>query len=138
MNDSNMNLSDLSSNSCVVLELLADGKPHQALEMSNQLNIKRTTLRNALQRMELFGLIVMKALPNNKFEYRITSEGKALIKRGRSSQQKPVTITAPPPPPPAKPQVQSIIQEQMKQQPNVVEWLRSMAVAFNAMADSLS
>jgi hypothetical protein len=78
----------------------------------------------------------MNELPNRQFTYQMTSEGQTLIKRHRLAQKKQVTgITTIPP---TKPQVQSIIQEQIKQQPNVVEWLRSMAESFNAMADRLS
>jgi len=131
-----MNASDLSSNALSVLEYLSDGKARSAKEIAEALTMKRTTLRNALQRMELFGLIFMIENPHRKFVYQVTSEGQALIKRHRLEQKKQVAgITTMPQ---TKPQVQSIIQEQMKQQPNIVEWLRSMAVAFNNMADEMA
>jgi len=131
-----MNASDLSSNALSVLEYLSDVKARSAKEIAEALKMKRTTLRNALQRMELFGLIFMIENPHRKFVYQVTSEGQALIKRHRLEQKKQVAgITTMPQ---TKPQVQSIIQEQMKQQPNIVEWLRSMAVAFNNMADEMA
>jgi len=131
-----MKASDLSSNALSVLEYLSDVKARSAKEIAEALTMKRTTLRNALQRMELFGLIFMIENPHRQFAYQVTSEGKALIKRHRLEQKKQVDgITTIPQ---TKPKVQSIIQEQMKQQPNIVEWLRSMATSFTAMADSLS
>lgn len=132
-----MKASDLSSNAVLVLELMADNQSHTAKAMSEQLTMKRTTLRNSIQRMELFGLVTMTELPNRKFEYQITPEGKALIKKHRlveKTKETGKTII----PPVIKPQFKSLIQDQMKQQPNIVEWLRSMAVSFNAMADQLS
>lgn len=132
-----MKSSDLSENALSVLTLLSDGKPRVAKVLSNQLTLKRTTLRNALQRMELFGLITMVEFPNHKFDYQITPEGMALIKTHRLAEKaKEVGKTVIPPV--IKPQFKSLIQEQMKQQPNIVEWLRSMAASFNAMADQLS
>jgi len=133
-----MKAADLSSNALSVLEYLSDGKARSAKEIAEALTMKRTTLRNALQRMELFGLILilMNELPHRQFTYQMTSEGQTLIKHHRLAQKKQVTgITTMPQ---TKPQVQSIIQEQMKQQPNIVEWLRSMAVAFNNMADEMA
>jgi len=131
-----MKASDLSSNAMSVLEYLSDGKARSAKEIAEALTMKRTTLRNALQRMELFGLIFMIENPHRQFAYQVMSEGQALIKRHRLEQKKQVAgITTIPQ---TKPQVQSIIQEQMKQQPNIVEWLRSMAVAFNNMADEMA
>ena len=131
-----MKASDLSSNAMSVLEYLSDGKARSAKEIAEALTMKRTTLRNALQRMELFGLITMVELPNHKFNYHVTSEGQTLIKRHRLEQKKQAAVITTIPT--TKPQAQSIIQEQMKQQPNIVEWLRSMAESFNAMADQLS
>lgn len=132
-----MNAADLSSNALSVLEYLSDGKSRSAKEIADALTMKRTTLRNTLRRMELFGLIFMNELPHRQFAYQMTSEGKTLIKRHRLAAQKK-QVTGMTTIPPTKPQVQSIIQEQMKQQPNIVEWLRSMAESFNAMADRLS
>ena len=131
-----MKAADLSSNALSVLEYLSDGKARSVKEIAEALTMKRTTLRNTLRRIELFGLIFMNELPNRQFAYQMTSEGQTLIKRHRLAQKKQVTgMTTIPQ---TKHQVQSIIQEQIKQQPNVVEWLRSMAESFNAMADRLS
>lgn len=134
-----MNAADLSSSALIVLELLSDGKPRLAKTMSERLEMKRTTLRNALQRMELFGLITMTELPNRKFDYQITPDGQTLIRRHRKAEQKVVTgMTTMPPTKPSTPPPAPSMKEQFKQQPKMVEWLRSMAASFNAMADSLS
>lgn len=130
-----MKASDLSANCLGILKHLHRYGEMPAKRLSEDLEIKRTTLRNALQRLEMFGLIdVIEAEKTNRPTYGLVNEGKVLIQRHLKAQRleecgktvQPTNIKA-----------HSQINDSIKQQPDIVSWLRGMAEAFNRMADEL-
>lgn len=131
-----MNASDLSDTYLRILQHLHHYGELPTKILSEALEIKRTTLRNALQRLEVFGLIdVHEPEKPNRFSYGLSKEGKQLIQRylkvKRSEDMGKTTQ-------PSNVEIHSQITESIKQRPDVVSWLRSMAEAFNHMADELS
>ena len=77
-----MKASDLSENLLSILRHLYHYGEMPAKRLSEALEIKRTTLRNSLKRMEVFGLIdVVEGEKTNRPTYLLTDEGKLLIQR---------------------------------------------------------
>lgn len=130
-----MNASDLSETCLCILKHLHHYGELPTKTLGEALEIKRTTLRNALQRLEVFGLIEVHELEKpNRFSYGLSKEGKQLIQRAlkvKRSEETGKTTQ------PANVELHSQISDSIKQRPDIVSWLRGMAEAFNRMADEL-
>lgn len=130
-----MNAADLSENCLRILSYLHHYGSMPAKSIREALEIKRTTLQNSLQRLEVFGLIdVIELEKTNRLTYILTDEGKLLIQRylkAKRSEETGKTTQ------PTNVAVHSQISDAIKQRPDIVSWLRSMAEAFNRMADEM-
>jgi len=131
-----MKASDLSENLLSILRHLYHYGEMPAKRLSEALEIKRTTLRNSLKRMEVFGLIdVVEGEKTNRPTYLLTDEGKLLIQRhlkAKRSEETSNTIQ------PTNVEIHSKISDSIKQRPDIVSWLRGMAEACNRMADEMA
>lgn len=121
-----MNANDLSETALRVLHFLHDGTPRKAKEMCETLSIKRSTLRDALQRMELFGLVSIEEQPKHQFAYHLTSEGKQLLQRHLKVEKAKETGMS------DRPLVKPL------PSPDLVPWLRHLADSIHRMADTLA
>jgi len=130
-----MNAADLSENLLSILKHLYHYGEMPAKRLSEALEIKRTTLRNSLQRLEVFGLLdVNEGEKTNRLTYRLTDEGKRLIHRHAQAQHmKAYGKTTQP----TNVEIHSQISESINQRPDIVSWLREMSEAFNRMADEI-
>lgn len=134
-----MTANDLSASALSILEYLQScGEPCRTTQLIEALNLKRTTLRNTLQRMELFGLVMMDEPQPKRAEYTLTREGQQLIQVYLKSIKVKTEIGKTDHTLRTNVEVHAQIAEQVKQQPNIVAWLRTMAEAFLKMADDLA
>lgn len=130
-----MNAADLSERFLCILKHLYHYGELPTKTLVNDLEIKNTTLRQALQRLEAFGLIDVLEDASHRFLYGLSKEGKQLIGRYLKAQRlETVGKTTQP----TNVEIHAQIAESIKQRPDIVSWLRSMAVAFNNMADEMA
>jgi DNA-binding MarR family transcriptional regulator len=119
-----MNINDLTANELKVLECLRHNKRAHTSELSEQCKFNKTTIRNIMRRLVLFGLVKESIdinHPSNRREFQLELQGKLLLNKLGL-----VTDTT----------NQEIIVEHRNA--SIIKWLRTMANEFIRMADNLS